>query len=393
MKHAQLDLLGADLEGIDLAAMGIDLSAIEGGDVQAFAFAMPGGETKNGVWAMAPHDGQEKAVQRYIFRANPGHECDCEGECEEGCVAEAIQGHVMGLYSTDAPHDGHASGNVFFPGEYTDLARNVQVYVMPEGQEGMNWTSRENGNFAWTTEVPGENHVFEWTTDANPFMHQNDVEVHGEHEVRVIRSGEGGQVIIHGGGGEQNIYIHGQVGHECVEDHEVHMHDRGEEMIHFGHALPQAPRAPQAPHAPRALQDPRAPQAPRAMLRLPNSQPSPRIRLHDHEGQEIRGRVIIDGETIEYTTDGESDVLLAPRDASAPAPVRVKNKKMEAEQLIQEMRAEMEALHQELSDLRRQMKDDPLVRAQHDTRLEDLRVWRASMTPVADRKRAGLGSR
>ena len=129
------------------------------------------------------------------------------------------------------------------------------------------------------------------------------------------------------------------------------------------------------------------------MLRLPNPPSAPRIQLRNHESQEIRGRVIIDGETNEYTSDGQSDVLFAPRDASAPAPVKVKTKKMEAEKLIQEMRAEMEALRQELSDLRRQMKDDPLVRAQRDARLEDARVWRATMTPVADRKRAGLGSR
>jgi hypothetical protein len=388
MERVEFDLLGSGMEGVDLAALGIDLAAINVGDVQAFALAMPNGDQQNGVWAMAPHEGKDALLKRYIVRTN--EQCECEGEeCEDGCASKDAQRRVMDLFTTLAPHESLSTGGSFLPGEYSNLKRNVQVFVAPDGHEGMNWTSEGNARMDLTIDR-GEHQIFEWTTDANPFLHKENVEIHGEHDVRVLRSGQGGEIIIHGGDGEQNIYIQGHMvmpGQRSTEDHDVHMHD-GTTDLHMGHFVPQPPRAPRAPHAP---------EAPRAMLRLPSPLASPRVILRGADGEAIHGQVIIKGEMIDFSTegaaDGLADVLFAPRDASAPAPVRVKNKKMEAEQLIQEMRAEMQALRQELSDLRRQMKNDPLVRAQHDTRSEDARVWRASMTPVADRKRAGLGSR
>lgn len=402
--------LGDALEGVDLEAMGIDLAGIDGANLQAYAFAMPHDGTHEGAWVAAPHAEHGALLHRYIARTQGACDCDCEGECEECedcCEEGGAEAQAMAWLSAAGIQGGEFPGEYFQLGSGSELEKDVQIFMMPEGKEGMNWTSKGDASFGWTTD-PGQNQVFTWKSDGeNPFFHKQGAEVHGEHDVRILRSGEGGEIIIHGGSGEQNIYIQGRVimGGECemheMEVHGQHGHDHGahdhdvQQRIRLHGMAPAAPSAPAAPMAPRA---------PRAMLRLPNPPAAPRVLFEGREAPHgdllpvIRGRMITDtGEVIEFTEEEGAPeletMLFVPRDAAAPAPAKAKE--MEADKLIREMRAEMEALRQELSDLRRQMKDDPLVRAQHEARKEDFRVWRETVaaTPVVDRKRAGLGSR
>ena len=306
----------------------------EGIDARAYALAIPGGQ---GTWTMD---------------LSACEECECEDgcdDCEGQPQAQALR------YFLDAT-EGQQQGKMLF---------------VPQGG---------NTSFGWTTEAP----------KGQAGIRMGLPQAHGEHEVHVLRAGEGGEIEIHGGDGHQTIIIHGRVmmGGQPEQRFEWRT-DRGNNQevdvlfapqspggqVH-GFSFPTPPTPPTPPAAPKAPQAPKAPKAPSA----PNVFFAPKADSGD-----VQEWITEDGKKVQIRTN---KVRPKAKDASAPAPSKPRDD--EVKKLVEEMRAEMEALRQELSDLRRQMQDDPLVRAQLQRSLEPSSLGDARVAALVDRKRAGL---
>ena len=298
------------------------------GNAEAYALALPGGQ---------------HGIQGWVQK-----DSDCEGECDCECEERELQ---------------------------------VQAYAFPGGQGHARFFTAPEANveFGWSTEAPKA-----FSQQGNRFFHHGG---DGEHEVHVFRSGEGGEIEIHGGNGHQTIIIEGRV------------IMNGQPMRGFEWNT-EAPTAEGRylfetdvnvqPHALFVPQPPKAPKAPKAPLA------TPRVRFHGQDGEArvLQGR-IVPGEDVNIfeTEDGQevrvrTMVRPQPKDASAPAPSKAGKEDMQ--KLVEEMRAEMEALRQELSDLRRQMKDDPLVQAQRRKSTERNALAVNPVAALSDRRRAGL---
>lgn len=307
------------------------------GNAQAYALALPGGQ---------------HGIQGWVQKGS-----DCEGDCDCECEEADVQ---------------------------------VRAFAFPGGQGHAKYLTLPEGKvqFGWSTEAPKA-----FSPQGNHFFHHGG---DGEHEVHVFRSGEGGEIEIHGGNGHQTIIIEGRVimngqpaqGFEWnAQAPQVEGRYLFETDVNVQPKALFVPQPPKAPKAPKAPQAPKAPKAPLA---------TPRVRFHGPEGEArvLQGR-IVPGEAVDVfeTEDGQevrvrSMARPQPKDASAPAPSKARTEDMQ--KLVEEMRAEMEALRQELSDLRRQMKDDPLVQAQRRKSTERNALAVNPVAAVSDRRRAGL---
>lgn len=336
----------AELKDLEVHIGELGGLALPNGEARAYALALPGGETNN-------------PFANIQIRKHDDADCDCE--CEAGCGDEReAQAQVMRFFGSEGGQAPHAEGH-------------ARYLFAPDGENQFMFAPDGENHF-FLRGGDGQEYTGLWTTEAPDFPMPHG---QGEHEVHVLRRGDGGNIEIHGGDGHQTIIIEGRVMMHGQQAPQVFgWHAEAPRVEFRTHTLPQGQfrveTAPQVGFRTRVMPTPPTPPTPPAPPAAPKVQKW--IERTAPKAPEAPK-----APKVEYRA--------LPRDASAPKPSKLGSD--EAQKLIREMQAEMETLRQELSDLRRQMKDDPLVQARQQ-RLTERNATPSAPIAVADRRRAGI---